>query len=99
MGLGLQLTSRGLSLVRIFTLRLELNMKFELIDDIKDLWKFWSMWAVGMWSAIIAAWPMLAEEQRVAILGLVGVTPEQMGGIAALAMFVTITAARVAKQP
>ena len=55
----------------------------KLIDDAKDWWRFWSM---------------LTEEQRASILALFGVTPEQMAGIAAVAMFVSVAGARVAEQ-
>lgn len=70
----------------------------KLIDDAKDWWKFWSMRLLALWSAAIGAWPMLSEEQRTSILTMVGVTPEQMAGIAAVAMFVSVAGARVAKQ-
>ena len=70
----------------------------KLIDNAKDWWKFWSMRLLALWSAAIGAWPMLTEEQRASILGLIGVTPEQMAGIAAIAMFVSVAGARVAKQ-
>ncbi len=70
-----------------------------LIDDAKNWWRFWSMRVLALWTAAIGAWPLLTEAQRAGILALVGVTPEQMAGIAALAMFVTVAGARVVKQP
>lgn len=71
----------------------------KLIDDARDWWRFWSMRLLAVWSAAIGAWPLLTDEQRTGILGLIGVTPEQMMGIAALAMFVSVASARVVKQP
>lgn len=71
----------------------------KLIENAKDWWKFWSMRLLAMWSAAIGAWPMLTDEQRAGILSLVGVTPEQMAGIAALVMFLSVAGARVVKQP
>ena len=70
----------------------------KLIENAKDWWKFWSMRLLAMWSAAIGAWPLLTEEQRAGILSLVGVTPEQMAGIAALVMFLSVAGARVVKQ-
>jgi hypothetical protein len=70
----------------------------KLIDDAKNWWRFWSMRLLALWTSAIAAWPLLTEEQRANLLGLLGVTPEQMAGIAALAMFVSIASARVVKQ-
>jgi hypothetical protein len=70
----------------------------KLISDAKDWWRFWSMRLLALWSASIAAWPMLTEEQRASILTMLGVTPEQLAGIVALTMFVSIASARVTKQ-
>ncbi len=70
----------------------------KLIENAKDWWKFWSMRLLALWSAAIGAWPMLTEEQRASILSLFGVTTEQLAGIAALVMFLSVAGARVVKQ-
>ena len=70
----------------------------KLIDNARDLWRFWSMRLLLIWSSAIGAWPMLTEQQQSSILALFGVTPDQMAGIAALAMFVSVASARVVKQ-
>ena len=54
---------------------------------------------LAIWTAAIGAWPLLPEQQQLNILGLLGVTPEQLMGVAALAMFVSVAGARVVKQP
>jgi hypothetical protein len=72
-------------------------MKF--IDNAKDWWKFWSMRLLAIWTAAIMTWPLLTEQNRIDILGLIGISGEQMAGIAALAMFVSVASARVVKQP
>jgi hypothetical protein len=72
-------------------------MKF--IDDAKDWWRFWSMRLLAIWTAAITTWPLLPEQQQLNILGLLGVTPEQLMGVAALSMFVSVASARVVKQP
>ena len=71
----------------------------KLIDNARDIWRFWSMRLLAVWTAAIGAWPMLTDEQRASVLALIGVTPEQLAGAAALAMFVSIAGARVVKQP
>ena len=71
----------------------------KLIENAKGWWRLWSLRLLAVWTAAIGAWPLLSEEQRAGILGLIGVTPDQMMGIAALAMFVSVAGARVVKQP
>jgi hypothetical protein len=70
----------------------------KLIDDARNVWRFWSMQLLAFWSAAIGVWPLLSDEQRAGILGLFGVTADQLASVAALVMFLSITAARVTKQ-
>lgn len=70
----------------------------KLIENAKDWWRFWSMRLLLIWSSAIAAWPMLTDEQRTDIMLLLGLTPDQLSGAAALAMFISVAGARVVKQ-
>ncbi len=70
----------------------------KLIEDAKDVYRFWSMQLLAIWMAAIGAWPLLTDAQRESILKLFGVTGDQLAGAVALVTFVTVTGARVVKQ-
>ena len=71
----------------------------KLIENAKGWWRLWSLRLLAIWTAAIGAWPLLPEQQQLNILSLLGVTPEQLMGVAALSMFVSVAGARVVKQP
>jgi hypothetical protein len=70
----------------------------KLIDDARNVWRFWSMQLLAFWMAAIGSWPLLSNEQQASILGLLGVSGDQLAGAMALVTFVTVVGARVTKQ-
>lgn len=73
-------------------------MKLQLIDDVRQAWRFAVMWVQGAGAAAMSSWLLLTEEQRQAVLALLGVTPDRLLAVGALVIFLTGMAARVVKQ-
>lgn len=71
----------------------------KLIDNAKQWWRMLVIQVAAIWAAVIAAWPLLTEDQRNDVMALLGIPPEWLGGVAAVVMFLTLVAARVKAQP
>ena len=70
----------------------------KLIDNAKSWWRMAVIQVAALWSVAITAWPLLTETQRSDLLALFGIPSELLGGVTALAMFITLVGARVTKQ-
>lgn len=73
-------------------------MKLKLIDNANQWYKMASVWVATAWAALLTGWPMLTEEQRIAILTLLGIPPNFLGAVTGLAMLATFIGSRVTKQ-
>lgn len=74
-------------------------MKLTFIDDIKKAWRFAVMWVQAFGLSLMTAWIMLTDEQKQAILGLFGITAENLLAFTAISIMVSTAFARVVKQP
>lgn len=68
------------------------------VDNVREAWRWFSMWVQGTGAAAMAAFLAMDETQRTALFSLLGVTPEQGVAWAALATFLAGMLARVKRQ-
>lgn len=74
-------------------------MKVILIDNAKDWYRFAVTWVQGLGASFFSAWLLLSEEQKNAILQMVGITPERLVAFGGLVLIVATMTARLTKQP
>lgn len=68
------------------------------VEDVKEAWKWLSMWVSGLGATAAGAFLMLDDAQRAALFALIGVSPEQGVAMAALLTFLANMLARVKNQ-
>ena len=68
------------------------------VEDIKQAWRWFSMWVQGTGAAAMTAFIVMPEEQRVSLFDSVGIAPGHGVAIVALFTFLTGMLARVKKQ-
>lgn len=71
----------------------------KLIDDWKKAHRFAVMWIQGMGGSAMAAWMLLDDAQRAALLEFFGVPADRLVAVAALIAFVAGMWARMVRQP
>lgn len=74
-------------------------MKITFIDDIKKAWRFAVMWVQAFGLSLMTAWIMLTDEQKQAVLGLFGITADNLLAFTAISIMLSTAFARVIKQP
>lgn len=74
-------------------------MKITLIDNAQDWYRFAVTWVQGFGASFFSAWLLLSEEQKNAILQMVGITPERLLAFGGLVLIVATMTARMTKQP
>lgn len=71
----------------------------KLIDNAKQWWRMLVIQVAAVWTIVISVWPLLPEAQRNDLLAFLGIPPQFIGGVTALAMFLSLVVARVKAQP
>jgi hypothetical protein len=70
----------------------------KLIDNARQWYKLAVMWVQGFGASAMAAWLLLDDAQRAAVLKLFGIPDHMLVAVGALVVFLTGMAARVVKQ-
>jgi hypothetical protein len=70
----------------------------KLIDNARQWWRFTSVRATAFWSALLAAWPLLAPQYQETLLGGI-VGPDRVQAVLAGLAFSHILAERLRAQP
>lgn len=64
--------------------------KIQLIEDIKDVWKYATMQVQYVATILVAVWVALTPEQQTAFLASIGLRPDQFA-LVSIGMLVTST--------
>lgn len=68
------------------------------VDDVREAWTWFSMWVSGFGAAAMGAFLVLDETQKVALFGVLGLTPAQGVAWTAFITFLSGMLARVKNQ-
>jgi hypothetical protein len=72
-------------------------MKVTLVDDIKYIWRYSTYVVQYIAASFAGVWLVLNEQQRLDLLGLVGITPTVFAGVSVLVLVIATMTARGTK--